>query len=65
MAILLFKFTAKRNLDVFLCKFAHGLFFGFASLFLCLTNLLVLFFLFSYQTHDGLVFQISLLVFRK
>jgi len=33
MALLLFQSTAKGNLGVFLCKFAHlGLFFGFASL---------------------------------
>jgi len=78
MAILRFQFTAKRNLGVFLCKFAHfGLvFFGFASLFLYLTILLVYFFLiflpnarwacfFCWISHFGLVFQNSLLVFRK
>jgi len=43
MALLLFQFTAKRNLGKFFCKFAHfGLvFFRFASLLLFLTYLLV------------------------
>ena len=42
-----------------ICSF-FILFFGFASLFLYLTNLLVLyFFKFSYQTHVGLVFPLN------
>jgi len=43
IAILLFQFTAIQNFGMFLCKFAHfGLvFFGFPSMFLYLTNLLV------------------------
>jgi len=41
MALLLFQCTAKCNLGVFLCKFAHcGLVFGFVSLLLFLIYLL-------------------------
>jgi len=42
-ALLLFQVTAKRNLDVFLCKLAHcELVFLFPSLLLCLIYVLVL-----------------------
>jgi len=58
MALLLFEFTAKRILGVFLCKFAHlGLFFR-----ICLPAFVFnlpagfMFFEFSYQTQVGFVF---------
>ena len=62
MTLLLFQFTAKQNLGVFLCNLAHlGLFFR-----ICLPSFIFnlpagfIFFEFSYQTQVGLVFSVKL-----
>jgi len=60
-AILLFQFTAKRNLGVFLCKFSHlGLFFGFASLLYLICLLVLCFFNFPTKRKLGLFFSVQL-----
>jgi len=62
MDILLFQFTEKWNLGVFLCKFAHfGLVFSDLPPCFCIkTNLLFLRFCeFFYQTHARLVFPLN------